>query len=405
MKTIKINKSQFRKFLISYHGLSLYDKFKGLNGIVDYIKQVGCIQYDPLNIVGRNADLVMQARIDNYSSSMLQSLIYENKKLIDAWDKMMSIYSVGDWPYFNRIRERKRLAVEKSLAYRNSLEAIKYVHHISEVIKRNGPTFPNEIDLGKAKKGTWGHRKISSAAMDYMFNIGTLGINDRKNVNRQYDLIENILPHEILSAKDPFESDREFYKWYVKRRIGSIGIYWNMSGGGWLGHFLSDKKLRTEIIRELLYENQITEVEVEESKEKFYIRNENIDELHDVDISKPYESVRFIAPLDNLMWDRKLVERVFDFKYVWEVYKPSSKRIYGYYVLPVLFGDSFVARVEPYNNKVGEPLEIKNWWWEDNVTVTPKMIDKIINALEKFASFLNTNVDTEKTKKLILKAK
>jgi hypothetical protein len=70
----------------------------------------------------------------------------------------------------------------------------------------------------------------------------------------------------------------------------------------------------------------------------------------------------FIAPLDNLIWDRRLILELFDFNYTWEVYKPASKRDYGYYVLPVLCGDQFIARWEPRREAGG--IIVRGWWWE-----------------------------------------
>ena len=76
----------------------------------------------------------------------------------------------------------------------------------------------------------------------------------------------------------------------------------------------------------------------------------------------------FIGPLDNLIWDRDLIRWLFDFDYTWEVYKPAAQRKYGHYVLPVLYGDRFIARVEPIFDRKARVLTIVNWWWEAGVT-------------------------------------
>ena len=92
-----------------------------------------------------------------------------------------------------------------------------------------------------------------------------------------------------------------------------------------------------------------------------------------------------LAPLDNLLWDRTLIKQLFDFDYRWEVYKPVAIRQYGYYVLPVLYGNQLVARFEPMKHKKNTPLTIKNWWWEDNVNVTRPMQESILKCLNRFA--------------------
>jgi len=320
---------------------------------------------------------------------MLDKLMYEDRALIDGWDKMMSVYSVGDWPYFERIRMRKKSEIEGILKRRNSSEATMYIDTIKRYLLENGAALPSKIDLGGAKSGKWGHGKISSAAMDYMFNIGIIGVKEKKNVQKVYDLIENILPKEVLDISDPFDSDKSFYKWYFKRRIGSIGVYWDRNGGGWLGHFVSDKKLRKEILNELCDEGELLRVEVEEINESFYIRAEDSKMLSALEQSFE-KKVTFLAPLDNLLWDRKLVKDIFDFEYSWEVYIPAFKRKYGYYVLPVLYGDRIIARFEPETHRGEAPLVIKNWWWEDGYKVTDEVIDEVKSCFERFCKFLNS---------------
>ncbi len=391
MDIINLSKEQLRGFLVAYQGLSYPKTFNGLEGIKEFVKRVGCLQYDPLNVVGRNIDLVLQSRIEGYELWMLEKLMYQDRELIDGWDKMMAIYSREDWPYFKRVRDKSKAGIESMLEYRSSLRVTDYVDEVRDYISQNGPCLANKINLGKAERGRWGHGRIAGAVMDYMFNIGILGIRERKNVQRVYDLIENLLPEEILKARDPFENDRDFYKWYVKRRIGSIGIYWDRSGEGWLGYFISNKQLRLELLNELCQEGELIRIQIDSIKEDFYIRKDDLPILLkplDTEIEK---KISFLAPLDNLLWDRKLLKTIFNFQYTWEVYVPAAKRKYGYYVLPVLYGDSIVARFEPENHKGSGPLVIKNWWWEEGFIITDEVKKEVTASLESFCSYLNAS--------------
>ena len=223
MEIVVMSKEELRKFLVLYQGLYVNNTFIAEEGIKNFIRRVGCVQYDPLNVVGRNADLVLQSRIENYDKSMLDDLLYNKRDLIDGWDKMMAIYSASDWPYFKRVRYERKAEVEVVLKNRNSIDAINYVDTIKDYIEKNGGTIPSKIDLGSVDKGMWGHGKLSSATMDYMWNIGILGVKEKKNTQKKYDLIERLLPKEIFIMEDPFKNDDDFYKWYFKRRIGSIG--------------------------------------------------------------------------------------------------------------------------------------------------------------------------------------
>lgn len=98
--------------------------------------------------------------------------------------------------------------------------------------------------------------------------------------------------------------------------------------------------------------------------------------------------MRFLAPLDNLLWDRTLIKQVFQFDYSWEVYTPVDKRKYGYYVLPVLYGNRFVARFEPEMYRGEKELNIKQWWWEERVSITDEMIFELKKAFVDFCKYL-----------------
>ena len=390
MKVITMSKEELRKFLVVYQGLYTNNTFIGEEGIKDFIKRVGCVQYDPLNVVGRNADLVMQSRIEDYDPIMLEDLLYKKRELIDGWDKMMAIYSAEDWPYFRRVRLERKKEVEGVLRNRASINAINYVDTVKEYIEKNGATSPSKIDLGSVEKGKWGHGKLSSATMDYMWNMGVLGVKEKKNTQKIYDLIERLLPKEIISKVDPFKKDDEFYKWYFKRRIGSIGVYWDRNGEGWLGNYVYHKNLRIRILNELVEEGELILIKVENLKENFYLRREDISILNDSNRINE-NNIKILAPLDNIIWDRKLTRDIFNFDYTWEVYKPVDKRKYGYYVLPILYGDKFVARFEPELHRGNEPLVIKNWWWEDSYKITNNCVDAVKISLDKFCRYLKAD--------------
>ncbi len=95
MKSLRITNQQARRFILAHQGLWPPYELEGKAGILDYMHRVGCIQFDPLDIVGRNPDLVLQSRISDFRPAMLQELIYEDRELVDGWDKNMSLFSVG----------------------------------------------------------------------------------------------------------------------------------------------------------------------------------------------------------------------------------------------------------------------------------------------------------------------
>lgn len=401
---IALTKSQLRVFILYYQGLIKPQQTIDKNGhhsiesrvhaIESLMKRIGCIQYDPLNVVGKNPDLVLQARIPGYKQGEIDYLLYERRSLMDAWDKVMSIYSVDDFPNFKRLRERKAIEVENMLKFRKSEAALEYTAQAIEIISKRGPLLASQIDFGKTTKGVWGHGKLSSATLDYLFNIGKLGIHSKRNTQKVYDLIENLHSKELIDREDPFDSELSFIKWYVKRRIGGIGAYWAKSGGGWLGHFIEKADVRKRMIDEMVAEGSLLKLKVDTIKEPFYMRTEDrhlLDASLELDVESFKSTVTFIAPLDNLLWDRGLIKTLFDFDYVWEVYKPVHSRKHGYYVLPVLHGDKIVARFEPKLYRKGEPFEIDQWWWEPDTLVDENLLSACIDGLSNFASYLEAD--------------
>ena len=374
---MKISKEAARNFLLNRHFLNGCKAAEPQN-IIDYIKTAGCIQYDPLNTVARNADLVLQSRFVGYNPDVLYSLLYNERKLLDGWDKVMSIYHIDDWPYFQRVRKVRAEGAVATLKYRGQEQALLHKDAVLEFLAANGPSAAKDIKLGQVATETWGHKSVAGAVLDYLFHAGKIGVYGKKGAVKIYDLVENLLPAEVLNAPDPFANEADFMDWYVLRRLGCMGLLWAKPGGAWLGDFIYVSAKRKAAIERLFAAGKIVEVEVEGIRDKFFTKAEDADEI--TKASKPDEIMRFIAPLDNIIWDRAMISALFDFDYTWEVYVPAAKRKYGYYVLPVLHNGRFVGRIEPVRQ--GDEVVIKNIWWEKEADVQPAVQHSLTTAVE-----------------------
>lgn len=187
---------------------------------------------------------------------------------------------------------------------------------------------------------------------------------------------------------EPYPIDEDYFLWHIKRRIRAVGMLWNRASDAWLAIRGLKTAQRNQAFFTLEEKGEIVRVELD--GESFFIAREDQSLLEQVISGEEFEShATFIAPLDNLLWDRKLIKELFGFEYTWEVYKPAALRQYGYYVLPVLYGEKFVARFEPRFNKKAKTLEILNWWWEADIDVTPEMEKAIALALKDFMSYLS----------------
>ena len=395
---MKLTKKQARQFILAHQSLLPPYSLKNKSDILKFIKKVGCIQFDPLDKVGYNPHLVLQSRVNNYKTDFLRELLYDKRELIDGWDKNMSIYAVDDWPYFSRHRQQ---AYQQ---HKNKSKLIEEViPEVKNIIDKKGPCSSIDLDFDTKIDWSWAPTRAARAALEAMYSWGELIIHHKVGTRKVYDFTDQHLPTNILETSDPNQTQEDYYSWYVKRRIGSVGMLWSLSGGAWLGIDGLKKKERTRALAQLRKQGEIIEVKVEDIRHPFYIRREESDLLKNVVKGITFKpEVSFVAPLDNILWDRKLIKRIFDFEYVWEVYKPSEERKYGYYVLPVLYGDKFVGRFEPDFDKETKELIIKNWWWEDKADNSLEFKNALINCIKQFANYLGADSIKLKTNIRIL---
>ena len=390
------SKDEARRMLCRYHNLDGAEALCGKEGVEKIMQRIHSIQYDPLNVIARNADLVLQARVNHYRESILYDLLYKEHKLIDGFDKEMCIYETKDFARFQFVRNEYEKQALPTLKYRNQANVLNILDDVRDFVEKHGRTGTKDISIGEVRESRWGHKKLSSAALDYLFNTGILTVTDKRGTQKYFDLTER-----VIASENPFcdlhMTVEEFLEWYVERRIQSVGFLWNKSGGAWQGRFLSENELRSSTLQTLIEKNKIEEIRIEGVKEPFYI-SKKFKKYMENPAARSY--VRFIAPLDNIMWDRQMLEILFGFTYRWEVYTPVEKRKYGYYVLPVLYNGQFIARFEAEPiHKAGEFM-IKNWWWEPKVEPNGKMREMVANEITRFTEFLQMDNSPKNITKL-----
>ena len=382
---MKITRAQARTFMLLHHGLFPPRNLHGKEGILAYIDHVGCIQFDPINIVGRNPDLVLQSRIKKYKPSYLEELLYEQRVLMDGWDKQASIYHARDWPFFHRFRTAQKNRRQERRPPSDAIE------NVLEELKNHGPLSSLHFKNSEKIDWYWGPTKIARAVLEYLYFTGRIGIDHRISSRRVFDLTENLLPDELHNQPDPFESIQDYQDWHTLRRVGSLGIADSKSGEYWLGILSYKSQDRKKSLDRLTNTNQLVKFHIEDlASREFYIRKQDFPTLENIETGSisPNEAA-IIAPLDNLTWNRSLIKELFNFEYVWEIYKPKKDRKYGYYVLPVLYHDRFIARFEPSFDKKNKAFSILNWWWENDVVPDALMVNALIRCFNSFVTYLN----------------
>ena len=388
-KPIVIRKAQARRFMLAHLGLWPPRQLRGKRDVLDYIRHVNCIQYDPINVVGQNPHLVLQSRVRGYKPAMLTALLYQDRRLVDGFDKQMSIYPVEDWPCFTYYRERM---VQRYMDGEHTAAATKLIESVRNQIEARGPL--SSLELEEDTRMDWwlaGSVRAVRIALDILLYGGRTIVHHRVGTRRYFELTERVLSPELMAGCKPHSSQDDYLEWHVLRRAGGLGLVDTKVtakfGGliGWRGG-----QIRAAIDR-LAEKDWLIPVAIEElPRQRFYIRPDDLAALEAAARSDPgRQRAALIAPLDNLMWDLKLVEMLFHFRYAWEVYKPAAKRDYGYYVLPVLYGDRFVARMDPDFDRTSKVFTVKNWWWEKEVDKSDGiMFAALRDCLADFATYL-----------------
>ena len=387
--TLKLTRLQARRFLLAHQSLWPPRKLKGKQGIIEFVRSVGAIQFDPINVVGRNADLVLQSRVSGYKPEMLHELLYRDHVLLDGFDKVASIFETVDWPYFQRRRDRMRAEHGQP-----SNQAMKIADEVIAAIRREGPKSSIDFKSGESIKWNWGvNTSLPRACLEVLYAMGEVVVHDRVGTRRYFELAERALPREVFAAGDPNASIENYQDWHVMRRIGGLGIANPAAGDWWLGLNQVNAAQRNVATNRLVDRGELTVVEIEDVPDRaFLIRSEDVPTLDQVKRGRPPKArAAFIGALDNLMWDRNMLRWVFDFDYVWEVYKPVAQRRYGYYVIPILYGDRFIARMDPSFDRESRELTINNWWWENGVEVSDDMQTALATCLKQFARYLGAN--------------
>jgi uncharacterized protein len=202
---------------------------------------------------------------------------------------------------------------------------------------------------------------------------GAIGLARREGNTRYYDVIERLLPAGLLAQEIP-EREQLRHKQLSRHRAHGL-----LGAGGAGGTFarIAAPEVRRALHSELVELGALVPVEVEGMRGKRFVVAEELPLLEAP--PEPPPSVAFIAPFDSLLWDTGLLSRLFGFDFVWEGFFKPEKRRWGYYVLPILFGDRFVGRIEPRIDRDGGRVEVLGLWWEDGFA--PQRAEGFVEAM------------------------
>src|SRR6202795_1963348 len=366
-----------RRFLVARHFLTPARSLAGgPEAVLQVFRKFGSIQFDPIAVAGRNHDLMLHARVAGYEPAWCDAL-YERREIFEATNKAMSFVPTSEFPWFRHVMGRKGPRFHAAALTDNAAVA----EHVLERIRAEGPlcSLDFEREPGATKNWFGMPENAVRAVLEAYTVTGVIGLARRDGNVRYYDLLERLLPPDVLAHEVP---EREQLLHKLLSRYRAHGLLAAGGAGGTFDRIAPPKSTPERVGRNTLHEQllelgALVPVEVEGVRGKRFVLAEELALLQAPPAPTP--SVAFIAPFDSLLWDTSLLSSLFAYEYVWEGFFTPAKRRWGYYVLPIVFGDRFVGRIEPRIDRDRARVEVLNVWWEDGFA--PRRADGFIDAM------------------------
>jgi uncharacterized protein YcaQ len=381
---LSVSKEAARRFLVRRQLLAPPRALKGgPEAVMEVVRRLGSVQFDPLAVAGRNHDLVLHARVKGYRSRWTDELLYDRRELFEAYNKGLSLLPTSELPWY-RVSWTQTVNAQRILA-----EHSEVAERVLERIRAEGPLSSLDFERGPTIDWWLGPASVVRLVLESFAATGVLGLAGRKRNRRQYDLIERLFPADLLSREIPRGEQLRHKMLSRFRAHGLAGVGGGEIWGG-LGYAKQDPRStgpsRTELREQLVAQGELVPVTVEGLRGRRFVLPDEVDLLGGGPVP---HAVSFIAPLDPLVWDRTLLKPLFDFDWAWEVYVPEPKRRWGYYVLPILFGDRFVGKIEPRIDGGKGSGRIIGLWWEKDFDPkrTEGFVDAMRDALRAYLAF------------------
>jgi uncharacterized protein YcaQ len=401
---IHLSRAIARRFYATRHLLAPPRSLPGdAASVMTVVDRLGSLQFDPLEVAGRNHDVILLARIQDYRRELTDALLYDRRQLYETYNKGLSLVPTAELPWY-RVTWDSNLAEHQGAAFRDHAAL---VDELLDRIRREGPLSSTDVEPRAAIEWYWRPTNQVRAILEALGEAGILGLSRRDGNRRLYDLAERLFPEELLAVRHS-EPDQRRHKLLSRYRghgllgrSGSSELWYGTAPVKTPSGRNGDGPTRPQLMAELLEAGELTPVTVDGVRgERFVITGElPILEGAEREVAaEPADEPRpggvdpqvaFLAPLDPYNWDRDFLRSLFDFDYVWEVYVPEKKRRWGYYVLPILFGDRLVGRIEPRIDRKSGTLRVIGLWWEDSFDPVRAagFVDAFVGAIDAHRRF------------------
>lgn len=397
MVTIDIETA--RRFVLGKQGLWPGRRWQGIKGTEKAIRAMEYLQLDPLQIITRSQDIALHSRVVDYTPGLWENLAYQKRKFFD-WGGWLAVRPMEELPYWRVVMHRERDGDYGDPRIRRmASEHAEAIAEMRVVLQERGTVSNRDFSMAsRTRTQSYRGRKDSSLALYYLWRTGDVMTHHRENFERVYALTENVAPARFVYESDETETDR----FLIKKEIGFYGLArLNRVADAFHGRGEPDRAAKKSF-DEMLSEGELIEVQVEGWKAVHYALGSDARLLHELSAGRvpkmwaplsatTIEEVTFLAPLDPVC-ARGRAKVLFDFDYVWEVYKPGHQRRFGYYTLPILWGDRLVARFDSKLDRASGTFKILGFWLEQKALAKDEgFADALARGFNGFITFLGAD--------------
>jgi uncharacterized protein YcaQ len=372
-----------RALMLSAQGLDRRPRRRARKAdVLAAVRRMGVLQIDTISVVARSPYLVLWTRLGDYEPRWLDELLAE-RKLFEYWAHEACFLPVEDYPLFrHRMLDHSwagwRYAHKWMDAHRE--DAARLLQHVRERGEVRSADF-DRVDT----RGGWWSWKPEKRMLESLFTAGELMIARREGFQRIYDLRERILPSWDDSR---LPSADEVRRTLALNSVRAMGI----AKAKWVADYYRTDKTSTRLLPERLADaGDLLRVSVEGWKEPAYVHPDHADTARAAAAGrgKPVLTT-LLSPFDPLVWDRGRASEMFDFEYRIEVYTPAPKRVYGYYVLPILHRGRLVGRLDPKAHRKDGVFEVRKIHFEPGVRLSDRLVSEVAGAIRDCARWHGT---------------
>lgn len=345
------------------------------------ITRLGFVQLDTIQVVARAHHHILWSRNQNYREPMLNQLLADHRGVFEHFTHDASVIPMQFYPMWRRQFRRLEAKVKKWEWHRGMLDSDGR-NSIKDRIRAEGPLCTKAFDTKiKGEKKMWA-RPPHKLALDYMWYAGELSTSHRENFTKFYDLTERVVPGALLEET---HDDDVQVDWLCRSALermafgseGDIQRFWDAVSNAEAKRWVSD------VSKTLIP----AEIECADRSSVLVWAPEDIGERMG-SLASPTSRLRILNPFDPVIRDRRRLKRLFGFEYTVEMFVPAAKRIWGYYVFPMLEGDRFVGRIEVKADRKAGRLLVEKLWWEPKVKPTSNRLDKLAAELARLQRFI-----------------